>query len=1249
MTETQPLIPENPYGGIAVPQNSQSLPLAEEDDPAPFTDVFAAAWRKRTIEADAWGLTNRMKDALTLEMQNRLSAAEQQTIMRQMNGRKFADPGAAWRTLVLDAGARQKQADPESWGDYPIDGDQFQARIDQDRRAQWEEAQAVLDLPGGGFAEFLGTASRSVAEPANLLLAPLGLEGSAVRILAGEVGLGALAEGLSVPTERRIARELDLPSPSLAWRMAEGGLMGGAFAGLFIGGARLWRYAAEKGRAAHDLPEDGLTAQEREAEISAAVNDLTGDVPIKQLAADLAARPAAPGQPLRMSDFDFSPSGNASPRTNRVGYVFGKLLALGWEPHQAAGLVGNFMQESGPALQTRAVGDGGNAFGMGQWNGPRMRALQAFAAKQGKDPSDLDTQIAFFDLETRTTEATAAARIKGAKTAREAAAIASEAFWRPGIPHLNRRMAYADTIYGQFSEGAIPKWHGTVRAPSDDAPTFSTSRGYTRSGQVTAGDNIRVDVTYEVVDASLLRRASGDLQPRDRSRAASDEQVAEIAARLDPARLMPSPEADRGAPVVGPDSVIESGNGRVMAIERAYARHPDRAEAYRAEITAAGYEIPEGVSRPVLIARRTSDLDAATRQRFVREANTSAVARMSATERSAADATQFDEATLGLHVADQPLASAANKPFVMRALASLPQAERGALIDPGGALNAEGVRRLQQALFARAWNAPDIIARFAETDAGELRGLLDALAQAAPEWAALRADVAAGLVRPEMDITDYVLDAMRLIAAARELAAQEGKAVAGIMSELLDEVDLIDGAVSPLTAALVGKFWRGGRAAPKDEVAGFLTRYAAEARKAGSTEASLLGDGPGPAEVLRAIDREAFADLPDEFGAARAPAAAIEIRELPEAAYADGAASPEAIAADEVALADLRRADLDQPSVPDLAEVAPDAYVRTLAAAQPAKTMDDLYARAAVAQSRLVAAGQQIADDLGITFKDPGLKNRAEAEAKLARKQYDTPARLTDVSRGGFVLTDVADGDALVDRLAQEFDLVDEGWNRTVAGYVDRKVMLRHPDGTLSEVQMWTAAMADAKSGRGTELYTLARKLPPGDPERSRLLAEQEALYSAAAGSDFDAIRFNADGTSSGPKLRSKPASSSSADARTAAVSRTSSASTSVQSDPGSSLATATNTPGAGDARTAGRPSQLQNESDVIGEIPPLRDSLNMGAGSADVNTLRAEFGDLTYRLDDGTEISAADILDDIEADDELANVLNLCNLGAAA
>ena len=51
--------------------------------------------------------------------------------------------------------------------------------------------------------------------------------------------------------------------------------------------------------------------------------------------------------------------------------------------------------------------------------------------------------------------------------------------------------------------------------------------------------------------------------------------------------------------------------------------------------------------------------------------------------------------------------------------------------------------------------------------------LIEALETAAPNWAALRADIEAGLVTPDMDISPYVLDAMRLIASARELAAAE--------------------------------------------------------------------------------------------------------------------------------------------------------------------------------------------------------------------------------------------------------------------------------------------------------------------------------------------------------------------------------------------------------------------------------------------------------------------------------------------
>jgi len=48
------------------------------------------------------------------------------------------------------------------------------------------------------------------------------------------------------------------------------------------------------------------------------------------------------------------------------------------------------------------------------------------------------------------------------------------------------------------------------------------------------------------------------LQPRDRSAAPSQDQVRTIAARLIPERLLPNVEARTGAPIIGPDLVVES-------------------------------------------------------------------------------------------------------------------------------------------------------------------------------------------------------------------------------------------------------------------------------------------------------------------------------------------------------------------------------------------------------------------------------------------------------------------------------------------------------------------------------------------------------------------------------------------------------------------------------------------------------------------------------------------------------------------
>lgn len=893
-------------------QTRTDLPT-DAPPPPSFADRFKAATTMQRIEDNAWERKRQFENDLASQLIEVLPDDLRTRMKRPYDAYEMPRHR---RAELFTALAEAKTRDPQKYGKAPTGTDQFafpatpeefDAIVNARRQAEYDEQSRILaSAPDGSWgAEFLGRAWGGLTEEKQLIGLLLGAPAKVgmVGTVAIEAAIGGFQESLMIPQRQQVADELDVPQPDPVRDILTAAATAGVFAGAVKGVARVLEYRATRGRLAEDARPDGVSPMHHEAAVEETRARLEQNLPAD--AAETATRPD--GRPPALADFDFSLTGNASPQTNRVGYVFGKLVDAGIEPHIAAAFVGNGMVESGVGLHVSAVGDGGNAFGMFQWNGPRKRALEEFARKQGKPASDIDTQIAFALHELKTSEAAAWSRIQRATSAEEAAALISQYYERPGVPHLSRRIGHARDVFAQYSEGSIPRWKGKVPVEAD-TPTFSTSRGYTGDGQVTAGDQ-RVGVTYEVVDASLLRRATGDLQPRDRSRAASDEQIAEIAARLDPARLMPAPEADRGAPVVGPDNIIESGNGRVMAIQRAYERHPDRAAAYRAEIAAAGYQIPDDVKQPVLVARRTSELDPAARRQFVREANNATVARMSPTERAAADAAALSDQALSLYTPGRALNGPENRDFAKAALQGLPQAERAAMVDATGALNAEGVRRLRQAMFARAWNAPDIIARFAEADAGELRSLVDALADASPAWAALKGDIAAGAVRADMDISGFVLDAMRLIASAREIAQAEGKAVAGILDELLNDVDLLDGAISPLTAALVRKFWRGGRAASKDEVAAFLTRYAEEARKVGTTEAGLFGDGPGPADVLRAIDSDTFRDLPDEFGRAGTaePPAALT-SDMPSEAFAKGADSPEAVEADSAALEDIRAA-----------------------------------------------------------------------------------------------------------------------------------------------------------------------------------------------------------------------------------------------------------------------------------------------------------------------------------------------------
>ena len=59
-----------------------------------------------------------------------------------------------------------------------------------------------------------------------------------------------------------------------------------------------------------------------------------------------------------------------------------------------------------------------------------------------------------------------------------------------------------------------------------------------------------------------------ELQPRDRTREASRQQIERMADDLKPELLGESYKLSDGAPIIGPDNVVESGNGRTLAIGR---------------------------------------------------------------------------------------------------------------------------------------------------------------------------------------------------------------------------------------------------------------------------------------------------------------------------------------------------------------------------------------------------------------------------------------------------------------------------------------------------------------------------------------------------------------------------------------------------------------------------------------------------------------------------------------------------------
>lgn len=126
---------------------------------------------------------------------------------------------------------------------------------------------------------------------------------------------------------------------------------------------------------------------------------------------------------------------------------------LGWSREQAAGLVANLHDES--RMDHKAVGDGGSAYGLGQWHRDRQQDFAKWAGKDIRD-SSAQEQLEFVHYElTKGKEQAAGMALRAARTAREAGQIVSMKYERPAAVFeaaRNRGMT-AETILGANGGG----------------------------------------------------------------------------------------------------------------------------------------------------------------------------------------------------------------------------------------------------------------------------------------------------------------------------------------------------------------------------------------------------------------------------------------------------------------------------------------------------------------------------------------------------------------------------------------------------------------------------------------------------------------------------------------------------------------------------------------------------------------------------------------------------------------------------
>ncbi|KKN13740.1 hypothetical protein LCGC14_1003220, partial [marine sediment metagenome] len=300
-----------------------------------------------------------------------------------------------------------------------------------------------------------------------------------------------------------------------------------------------------------------------------------------------------------------------------------------------------------------------------------------------------------------------------------------------------------------------------------------------------------------------------ELQPRDRARTATKLQVEKLAANIQPDALLEDFRVlDRGTPIVGPDLIVEGGNGRTMALILAAAEFPQMYGEYKLRLVDRIGEFGidaadiEGIETPVLVRVRLSDVD---RVRFAAETNTPAGISTSSIESASEDANRITvDMLMGLDLNDgeglaDALRATRNAPFVRSFLSKLESNEQAQLVDSDGLVNQDGIRRIVMGVFVSTFPGDDGI-RLAELAFEsidlQIRNVVNALSQSLGPLATAEALVQAGERQEDLAIAGDLASAVIVFAKIKSTPGQ-------IVEAFLNQSQLFGRELTPFQEELL--------------------------------------------------------------------------------------------------------------------------------------------------------------------------------------------------------------------------------------------------------------------------------------------------------------------------------------------------------------------------------------------------------------------------------------------------------------